>query len=382
MMKYILGALSTLASLLLGAVAVAENYTIQVLNLPILQQPNKTLTFNLSVSSSFSGSHQNATLYVDDCGDDVMVSSQGYVRQAIPLTLVPDGKQEFSVTTYRDSTEECILTFKLFDETKTLLTSTQVGVLPLCPNQRNNDPIDAGLDYTLPEEAQQQNSQKAETSTVAPSPSSSQSSTVSVSSQSSNNDPDIPLLTYSDNELTSAFNFLVEKGILKVEDKEKLQQPLTRIAAAELFVHIALTNGTQADINKSCDFPDMKDFSQDQQNVAVLACQMSIMGVNPDYTQLDNFMPNLIIPSEQLVTAFSRLMWRSLYEDAQQQNYYELHMNMLYNLDIIDAKAIQSNQKLADFVIIAARAIAKEQLAVEPIIKEEEKAEKSGFRFW
>jgi hypothetical protein len=76
----------------------------------------------------------------------------------------------------------------------------------------------------------------------------------------------------------------------------------------------------------------MTDASADEVNVATLACQLNIMGVNPDYTPLANFMPNLTIPSEQLVTAFSRLMWRDLYERPESGAYYELHMNTMLNL--------------------------------------------------
>lgn len=56
------------------------------------------------------------------------------------------------------------------------------------------------------------------------------------------------------------------------------------------------------------------------------------MGIHPDYTPLANFMPNMTIPSEQLVTAFSRLVWRDLYEHTIEEKYYELHMNMMHNL--------------------------------------------------
>ncbi|MDR2190285.1 MAG: hypothetical protein LBP53_03720 [Candidatus Peribacteria bacterium] len=127
------------------------SYRVQVLNLPLLQEANKTFNFTLSITSRFSGEAQNATLFVDDCGTDLAVYYQGRVRMSIPLTLSPQGKHEFPLTIYRDSNEECILTFRLLNEEKTLLASTQVGVLPQCPAQRAKKPIDEGLDYTLPE---------------------------------------------------------------------------------------------------------------------------------------------------------------------------------------------------------------------------------------
>jgi hypothetical protein len=172
------------------------------------------------------------------------------------------------------------------------------------------------------------------------------------------------LLTYTDDELDSAFNQLVEKGLLTSGDKAKLQQPLTRITVAELFVNIALTNDLQRDSDKDCTFPDMQTATEKEINIAKLACQFNIMGVNPDYTPLHNFMPSLTIPSEQLITAFSRLMRRELYEAPESKDYYELHFNTMYNLGLVDEKVIKADSKLADFVLIAGRALDKEQLVL------------------
>jgi hypothetical protein len=107
------------------------------------------------------------------------------------------------------------------------------------------------------------------------------------------------------------------------------------------------------------------------------------MGVNPDYTQLDNFMPTMTIPSEQLLTAFSRLMWRELYEKPENAVYYELHMNTMYNLGLVDHISVNMPSKLADFVVITARALEKKQLLFEEVSAlESVEAEKAKYRFW
>ena len=394
MTKYLLGILSALASLIIGT-AFADNYSLQVLNLPLVQAANKTFTFNMSVSSSFSGTPQPATLYVDDCGKDLMVAYQSRVRSSIPLTLSPNGKQEFPLTIYRDTNEECVLSFRLLDENATLLASTKVGLVPQCPSQRNKAPIDEGLDYTLPEIASQSQSSTPvvnQTSPSASSPSTSSSQPSSASPSSASNQVSSPsqteknqkepLVTYTDDELDAAFNLLVEKGILTAEDKAKLQQPLTRMDAARLFVNIALANDLPRDTNKFCIFPDLRDSSDEDTNIAKLACQFNIMGVNPNYTQLDNFMPSMVIPSEQLVTAFSRLMWRDLYEQPDHAAYYELHMNTMYNLGLVDAKVTNADQKRADFAIIAARALDKEQLTINETSPAKPENEKKRYQFW
>jgi hypothetical protein len=53
MTKYFLGALSVVLFSLV-AVAVADDYRLEVLNLPVLQAPDRTLTFDMSLTSSFS----------------------------------------------------------------------------------------------------------------------------------------------------------------------------------------------------------------------------------------------------------------------------------------------------------------------------------------
>ena len=388
MTKYILGTLSAVVSFLLGATAFADNYSVQVLNLPLVQAPNMTFTFDMSVSSSFSGDEQKATLYVDDCGKDLAVSYQSRVRPSVPLLLSPNGKQEFPLTLYRSSNDECILTFKLFDDNQTLLTSTKVGVLPQCPYERERakKPIDEGLDYKLPGIAPISKvpvgSNLPSTSSTSPSPvrQNQISSSSTSSSQKANQQPQF--LTYTDDELKSAFNLLVEKGILTAEDEARLQNPLTRIEAARYFVDIALVNDLSRDESKWCTFPDLKNASAEDVAVARLVCQFNIMGVNPDYTPLDNFMPSMVIPSEQLVTAFSRLMWRNLYEKPENADYYELHFNTMENLWLVNNRVIKAESKLTDFVIIAARAINTEQLIIKEILPETSPTEKKKFWFF
>jgi hypothetical protein len=365
-------------------------YSVQVLNLPLLQEANKTFTFTLSVTSQFSGEAQKATLFVDDCGNDLAVSYQGRVRQSVPLTLSPKGKQEFPLTMYRASNEECILTFRLLNEENALLASTQVGILPQCPAQRAKKPIDEGLDYTLPEILEQ--------SPTLPTSSSGQKGTSSSTPSTPLPQPssELPLINATNAELNSAFDLLLLKGLLTTGDKAKLSQPLTRLEAARLFVNIALANDLPRDTTKTCNFSDMQNASSTEIAIAQLACQFNIMGVHPDYTPLDNFMPALTIPSEQLTTAFSRLMWRDLYEVPEnEETYYELHLNTMYNLSLVDQKVLKADTTLADFVIITARAFDQEQLDLPTIEQMDLECEtgdeastcnldegKRRFRFW
>ncbi|MDR0369064.1 MAG: hypothetical protein LBH96_00575, partial [Candidatus Peribacteria bacterium] len=321
-MKYIIKILSILfSSLGLFAVVVAqsEEVVLEITNLPLLQEPNKTFTFDIALSTQYQGDQQQATLVVDDCGNDVALNYQEKIRMSIPLTLSPKGKQEFPITLYRDSNEECVLTFTLLGEENEVLTTTQVGVLPKCQNTRTS--IDEGLDYNLPEILAQSSPSSTPTSQLSTSPQPSrQTQPTSPASNTS-------LLHRNNAELTAAFDTLIAEGLLTTGDKARLSQPLTRIEAAKLFVNIAIANELPRDTTKTCEFMDMENASTEDIAITWLACQFNIMGVHPDYSALDDFMPSLTITSEQLVTAFSRLMWRDLYETPDnEETYYQLHL--------------------------------------------------------
>ena len=317
-------------------------------------------------------------LIINDCGKSLAMSHQNSIRMNIPLVLIAKGGQEFPVTIYRETNEECVLKFSLLDAEKNVLTTKEVGILPGCPYVTT--PIDVGLDYTLPEIVQEHNS------TVTPKyvrdklQSSHMTNSSLNQSTFSTGQTKKTLLTYTNEELQSAVSLLVEKGLLSSEDIDKLQEPLTRIDVAKLFVQIALANNLQQESSKSCEFSDMRDRSEEDMNIARLVCQFNIMGIHPDHTALENFMPNAIISSEQIVTAFSRLMWRDTYETPEdEERYYELHFNTMYNLKLVDNKINNIDQKLVDFVIIVSRALQVEQLVINSI---EEKREKSIFWFW
>ena len=401
MVKYLIWLVSALCSLWCWAVVMAEiwpqsspipspesNYKIEILNLPLLQDINKTFTFDLSISANFAEPEQKVTLQVDDCGDDIAMGYQGKVRTSIPLTLIANKKQTFPVILYRDGVNECILTFKLLDGDKNLLTSTQVGVLPGCPSARTV-PIDQWLDYTLlelqinqPISSNKSNPNPSSSSASSTSSSVSRSSTPTARPSPTPTKSDQPLLTSTADELNAAFALLVEKGYLTEEDRAFLQHPLKRIQAAELFVNIAMSNGLAVSNEKTCTFKDTSSLSTDQQNIAQLACQLNIMGVHPNYTPLENFMPEMTIPSEQLVTAFSRLMWRAQYEHVVEEIYYTLHMNAMYKAGIINNQTINVDQTLADFVTIAARAFNQGQLPLNDFLPEAATTGKRKLRFW
>jgi len=348
-------------SLSLGTLVCAD-YQIDVQNLPLAQHFEEPFALTLSISAYFPSEEKEVILTVDECGTPLAT---------LPLTLIPNITHDISVIIEKESPESCILTFKLLDTDQTLLTSKQIWFVPQCPSQR---PIDRGLDYSL----------LLEEELVTETPESSNSITTTIKPQIvKENSASQEMLTYTSTELNAAFELLVEKGILSPSDQERLQTPLTRIEAAEMFVKIALANDLPRDEDKSCNFPDMKKESKNDIAIATLACQFNIMGVHPDYTQLDNFMPSMIIPSEQLITAFSRLMWGDLYEQSEKSDeYYVLHFNIMHSLKLVNYKVVYADQTLADFVIIAARALHKGQLVIKEPLSEITPTEKKRFWFW
>ncbi|MDR0860937.1 MAG: hypothetical protein LBO09_08465 [Candidatus Peribacteria bacterium] len=382
--------MSTLVSFLLGAVALAGDFTLHATNLPLVQSYSQPLPIELSLSTpAFSGEDQKATLAVDNCGTALGMSYQGQPVANLPLILTPETTYNFLFMVEKETTKECVLNFSLLNTEKEKLASTQVVIMPSCtPNF-----IDEGLyDDEVPTSSPSSNP-----SSSSSNPSSSTSTNSPSKSASSNPSFAVPLsLVNSDPaELDTAFALLVEKGLLTAEDKTKLSQPLTRIAAAELFVKIALTKGYDRDTKKDCSFADMTDSTEYDINIARLACELNIMGINSNHTPIPEFMPSMTIPSEQLATAFSRLMWRELYENPDTAEYYQLHMNTLYNLGVIDTIVVNTPSTLADFAVLLARSVAKEQISfpevqvdlscdkensLTSVCKTPEK--KDHFRFW
>jgi hypothetical protein len=412
MMKYLLGILSTLASLLFGTVALAGEFTLHATNLPLVQSYKEPLPIELSLSTpAFSGESQTATLTVDDCGKVLELFHNGQPVSQLPLTVAPEQNYDFLFMITKETKRECLLTFSILDTEKTLLASTSVLITPACtsnteiptdeealPDETLRGDIvdtastpsttDTPLDTTEP-------SSPSESSTPPKSPSKPKTPSQTSVKPVEKSAPQ-PMITTTSTELDGAFSLLVEKGLLTTGDKTKLSQPLTRIAAAELFVKIAITKGYERDTKKDCRFTDMTDSTDKDIAIARLACEFNIMGINPNHTPIAEFAPEMTIPSEQLATAFSRLMWRELYENPDTGDYYQLHMNTLYNLGIIDTVVVDSPSLLADFIVIFARAIEKEQFAIDTIetlnlqCETGENAssscelpkEKSRFRFW
>lgn len=89
-------------------------------------------------------------------------------------------------------------------------------------------------------------------------------------------------------------------------------------------------------------------------------------------------MPNDIMPSEQLVTAFSRLLRGSLFESENESTYFEQHMSHMLEVELIDAVSLQVHQTLSDFVILTSRSIEQGYLTIAP----QTETRKRIFRFW
>jgi hypothetical protein len=374
-----------------------------------VQSYKEPLPIKLSLSTpAFSGESKTATLTVDDCGKVLELFHNGQPVSQLPLTVAPEQNYDFLFMITKETMRECLLTFSVLDTEKTLLASTSVLITPACTSKTetttDEDPLEeetlrGDIVDTTPTSPTIDNPIDTTEPSVpsAPSKSPSKSTTSSKSPVKTVEKPaPQPMITTTSTELESAFSLLVEKGLLTTGDKTKLSQPLTRIAAAELFVKIAITKGYERDTKKDCRFIDMTDSTDQDIAIARLACEFNIMGINPNHTPIAEFAPEMTIPSEQLATAFSRLMRRDLYENPDTGDYYQLHMNTLYNLKIIDTVVVDSPSTLADFTVLFARAIEKEQFAIDTIetlnlqcatgenasSSCELPKEKSSFRFW
>ncbi|MDO4713232.1 MAG: hypothetical protein Q4B28_00805 [bacterium] len=89
---------------------------------------------------------------------------------------------------------------------------------------------------------------------------------------------------------------------------ESFMQPLTRIELAQMIVAMSEKLGWELQSEKVCVYQDVSDASEAMRLTAQQVCQLDIMGIHPDLSALDNFMPDTLVTRDQMVTVVSRIL--------------------------------------------------------------------------
>lgn len=67
-------------------------------------------------------------------------------------------------------------------------------------------------------------------------------------------------------------------------------------------------------LNKECTFPDIKNLSQEDQDVLIASCEIGLMGLRPDGIRVkDVYIPNTPVEFNEFVTVYSRMLYDGLY---------------------------------------------------------------------
>lgn len=114
-----------------------------------------------------------------------------------------------------------------------------------------------------------------------------------------------------DPELQSAYERAVAQGFFvdSADARTKFHQPMRRMELAQMLGQIADQLQLEVRSEKACAFADLKSSPEATKATAQRVCQLDLMGINPDQTALENFMPDEMVDRAQMITVISRLLW-------------------------------------------------------------------------
>jgi len=93
----------------------------------------------------------------------------------------------------------------------------------------------------------------------------------------------------------------------------------------------------------------MSTESQEMKFYAKLACQLGVMGVNPDGTPASNFNPNGTVTRAEFGTVLSRSLYGNLYDGGAP--YYKNHLSALKKSGIMK-NITASNKEIRGYVML------------------------------
>ncbi len=164
-------------------------------------------------------------------------------------------------------------------------------------------------------------------------------------------------------ELQSAFDWAVSKGF--VEDSElakaRFQAPMTRIAFAQMLLAVSEKLWLEEQADKSCDFADLKGAPEATITTAKAVCQLNIMGIHPDQSALENFMPDQLVDRAQMITVLSRMLWGATFNQGG-NTFYQKHLEKAVNEQLITHKNASALELQGYFYLVLQRAENKKLL--------------------
>ena len=285
------------------------------------------------------------------------------------------------------------MNFRLKDQQDKTLTNTTVALLPL----QCWTPIDFDEDKILNEVAQNSKPVSGETPANIQSP--------LVSEKTNKKSFYKPLLPIYVNwqwtpEFERSYEWALQKGFFENNEinHQSFLKPMTRIELAQMIIALTEVTWQEPNIEKKCEFADLKWTPEATRVAAQLVCQFDIMGINQDLTPLKNFNPDEIVTRDQLTTVISRIIRREKYNQGG-KTFYEKHIEKLAEEWLLtdsspsDKKASDTTPNLVEvkgiFYLLLQRAEKKNLITIipNPVVEETtvvptQTEEKSWRKLW
>ena len=301
-------------------------------------------------------------------------------------------KVNFPIQVVYSGFDSSLINFSLKDEQNKTLANTTVALLPL----KCWTPIDFDEDKILKEVAQNNKIVSQETPENLQSP--------LVSDKTNKKNFYKPLLPIYANwqwtpELKLSYEWAIQKGFFENNEinHQSFLKPMTRIELAQMIIALTEVTWQEPNIEKKCEFADLKWAPEATRVAAQLVCQFDIMGINQDVSPLKNFDPDEIVTRDQLTTVISRIIRRSRYNQGG-KTFYERHIEKLVEEGLLAGTA-PNGKKITDttpnlveakgiFYLLLQRAEKKNLIAIPNLIAEEttvvptQTEEKSWRKVW
>ena len=301
-------------------------------------------------------------------------------------------KVNFPIQVVYSGVDSSLINFSLKDEQNKILANTTVALLPL----RCWTPIDFDEDKILKEVAQNNKIVSQETPENLQSP--------LVSEKTNKKSFYKPLLPIYANwqwtpEFQKSYEWALQKGFFENNEinHQSFLKPMTRIELAQMIIALTEVTWQEPNIEKKCEFADLKWAPEATRVAAQLVCQFDIMGINQDVSPLKNFDPDEIVTRDQLTTVISRIIRRSRYNQGG-KTFYERHIEKLVEEGLLAGTA-PNGKKITDatpnlveakgiFYLLLQRAEKKNLIAIPNLIAEEttvvptQTEEKSWRKVW
>ena len=284
-------------------------------------------------------------------------------------------KVNFPIQVVYSGVDSSLINFSLKDEQNKTLANTTVALLPL----KCWTPIDFDEDKILKEVAQNNKIVSQETPENLQSP--------LVSEKTNKKSFYKPLLPIYANwqwtpELKLSYEWAIQKGFFENNEinHQSFLKPMTRIELAQMIIALTEVTWQEPNIEKKCEFADLKWTPEATRVAAQLVCQFDIMGINQDVSPLKNFDPDEIVTRDQLTTVISRIIRRSRYNQGG-KTFYERHIEKLVEEGLLagtapnDKKITDTTPNLVEakgiFYLLLQRAEKKNLIAIPNSVVEE-----------